>query len=431
MPAVHFYLKKPEPSGLSLIYLQFKYSGHRIVFSFNQQIKPSIWSKKKQRIKSNAQTSANGDEYINDLLDNLERICMNAYKSQIRNGIPNPALIEQALTDFVIGNNKEQEQSLLNLIDRFVAGEILYKGRKRSGGTLRTYNLTKNRLLEFSRTKKYPITFDSITVDFYYKFVKFLQDKKNDQGERQISDSSIGNSIKDLKTFMAEAVELDYTNNIQFKKKRFHKLTQETDGVYLTWDEIFAIYRHDLSGKPSLDAVRDLFVFGCCVGLRYSDYSTVKPENIIKHEGEYYISMPTKKTGEKVVIPCNPIVLEIFEKYKGRENKLPPTISNQKFNDYIKEVCGPNHAKLTEAGRLQTKPEKELWECISSHTARRSGLTNYYLEGVPVIDLMKISGHKTEKAFLTYIKVSKLETAKRVGAHIKKNWSEKLLRVAI
>lgn len=429
MPAVHFYLKKPEPSGLSLIYLQFKYSGHRIVFSFNQQVKPSNWSKKKQRVKSNAQTSATGDEYINDLLDNLERVCLNAYKSQVRNGIPNPALIDQALTDFVIGNNKEQEQSLLNLIDRFVAGEILYKGRKRSAGTLRTYNLTKNRLLEFSRAKKYPLTFDSITVDFYYNFVKFLQDKKNDQGGRQISDSSIGNSVKDLKTFMSEAVELDYTTNIQFKKKRFHKLTEETDAVYLTWDEIFKLYRHDFNSNPTFDAVRDLFVFGCCIPLRYSDYSTVKPENIIQHEGEHYISMPTKKTGERVIIPCNPIVMEIFNKYQGRENRLPRTISNQKFNQYLKEIC--EQVGLKEVGRLQTEPDLQLWECVSSHTARRSGLTNYYLEGVPVIDLMKISGHKTEKSFLTYIKVSKLETAKRVGAHIKKNWSEKLLKVAV
>lgn len=428
MPHVHFYLKRPEPSGLSLIYLQFKYSGHRVIFSFNQQIKPSNWNKKKQRVKSNSQTAKTGDDYINDLLDNLEKVCMNAYKIQVRNGIPNPAIIEQALTDFIIGNDKEGDQSLLNLIDRFVAGEILFKGKKRSAGTLKTYNLTKNRLLEFSRAKKYAITFDSITVNFYYKFVKFLQDKKTPDGDRQISDSSIGNSIKDIKTFMSEAVELDYTTNIQFKKKRFHKLTEETDAVYLTWDEILKVYRHNLSFNKVLEPVRDLFVFGCCVGLRYSDYSRVKPENIIQHEGEYYISMSTQKTGEKVVIPCNPIVLEIFKKYKNRENRLPPTISNQKFNQYIKDAC--ELAGLNEVGRLQTQPEKQLWECVSSHTARRSGLTNYYLEGVPTVDLMKISGHKTEKSFLNYIKVSKLETAKRVGEHIKKSWSEKLLKVA-
>lgn len=433
MPNVHFYLKKPEPSGLSLIYLQFKYSGKRIVFSFDQQIKPKDWNDKKQRVKSNAKTTASGDTHINDLLDSLERVCLNAYKKQIGTGQPNPVIITQALNDFIQGNDRE-DRSLLSLIDRFIAGEILHKGKKRSAGTLKAYNVTKNRLLEFSRTKKIPITYESINVDFYEKLVNYLRTKKHiDEATgkevRSISDSSIGNCIKDLKTFMGVAVDRDYTNNMQFKKKAFAKLTEETDAVYLTWDEVFKLYRHDLSDNKTFEQVRDLFVFGCCIGLRYSDYSTVKPENIIQHEGEHYISMPTKKTGERVIIPCNPIVMEIFDKYKDRENRLPRTISNQKFNQYLKEIC--QRAGLKETGRLQTEPELQLWECVSSHTARRSGLTNYYLEGVPVIDLTKISGHKTEKAFLTYIKVSKLEVAKRLGAHIKKNWSEKLLRIAI
>lgn len=432
MPTVHFYLKKPEPSGLSLIYLQFKYSGQRVIFSFNQQIKPKDWNDKKQRVKTNAKTAASGDEYINDLLDSLERICLNAYKKQIGTGRPNPAIIEQALSDFVLGNDRE-DRSLLNLIDRFIAGEILHKGKKRSAGTLKAYNLTKNRLLEFSRVKKIAITYDNITVDFYEKLVSYLRSKKHidESGKevRSISDSSAGNTIKDLKTFMGVAVDRDYTNNMQFKKKAFAKLTEETDAVYLNWDEVMKLYRYDVSDNKTFEQVRDLFVFGCCIGLRYSDYSTVKPENIIQHDGEHYISMPTKKTGERVIIPCNPIVMEIFDKYKDRDNRLPRTISNQKFNFYLKEIC--RGAGLKETGRLQTEPALQLWECVSSHTARRSGLTNYYLEGVPVIDLMKISGHKTEKAFLTYIKVSKLEVAKRLGAHIKRNWSEKLLKVAV
>jgi integrase len=87
-------------------------------------------------------------------------------------------------------------------------------------------------------------------------------------------------------------------------------------------------------------------------------------------------------------------------------------------------------AGLTEKGRLSSDPEKELSQCISSHTARRSFATNYYLDGFPTSELMKITGHRTEKAFLKYIKVTKLDTAKRLNVHIKKRWSEKLLRVA-
>jgi hypothetical protein len=57
------------------------------------------------------------------------------------------------------------------------------------------------------------------------------------------------------------------------------------------------------------------------------------------------------------------------------------------------------------------------YELIVTHTARRSGCTNMYLAGIPVIDIMKISGHKTEKEFMKYIKVSKLETAHNLSKH--------------
>jgi integrase len=85
---------------------------------------------------------------------------------------------------------------------------------------------------------------------------------------------------------------------------------------------------------------------------------------------------------------------------------------------------------LNETGRLPGDPTKELWERVSSHTARRTFATNYYLLGFPTVDLMNITGHKTEKSFLKYIRATKLDTAKRPSKHIKRNLSEKMLRVA-
>ena len=81
---------------------------------------------------------------------------------------------------------------------------------------------------------------------------------------------------------------------------------------------------------------------------------------------------------------------------------------------------------MIEKGRLSTKPDLQLWECVSSHTARRCFATNYYLQGFPTIDLMKITDHKTERAFLKYIRVSKLESAKRLSIHMEKNWTLKM-----
>src|SRR5262249_45715408 len=153
----------------------------------------------------------------------------------------------------------------------------------------------------------------------------------------------------------------------------------------------------DFSNSKRLERVRDLFVFGCLTGLRFSDITTIQPENFQKNGEEIYIHKITQKTKELVVIPCDEIVIAIRTKYEGDMPKAP---SNQKFNQYIKEVS--KIAGLKEKGRLPSRPQKELWQCISSHTARRSFATNRFLEGFEPIGLMKITGHKSEKAFLKY-----------------------------
>jgi len=227
---------------------------------------------------------------------------------------------------------------------------------------------------------------------------------------------------------MGEAVDLGLTNNLQFRSRKFIKPETDTDGVYLTAAEIMALHKLDLSEKKKLLQVRDLFLVGCCTGLRFGDYSNIKPENIVLDEGDCFIKIRTQKTGELVIIPCNPIIIDILRRYENTPGRLPKTMSNQKFNDYVKEVC--KEANLTETGRLSTDMKKAMYECVSSHTARRSFATNLYLEGFPTYEIMKITGHKTEKSFLKYIKVSKLDAARRLSEHIKKNWSAKILKVA-
>ena len=97
--------------------------------------------------------------------------------------------------------------------------------------------------------------------------------------------------------------------------------------------------------------------------------------------------------------------------------------------EYVKSKKQALLAEFTELGRISARPKNILADLVSSHTARRSFATNYYLQGFPTIDLMKITGHRTERSFLKYIRVSKLDTAKRLSAHIKANWSKKLMLV--
>jgi integrase len=424
MATANFYLKSPNPSGESLIYLQFKYKGRKFVYSTGQFIRPANWNPERQRVKNTKATTSSGDALINDVLEALAKKVESTYKGSVE--VPTNDAFRAVLDEFRTLNDEPTQEpdrvTLFGLVERFVGNEILNRGKERNPNTIKSYVSTKNHLEGFQKSTKYRVDFDTINLDFYYQFVSYLKKKG-------LSANTIGKYLKNVKTFMREAVDMELTDNLQFAKKKFSILKEETQAVYLKESEIILLYNLDLSGKPRLQQVRDLFVFGCFVGLRFSDFSDVRPENIIDIEGELYLRVKTKKMGNRVTIPCNPIVRDIFSTYEAMPNKLPRAISNQKFNQYIKEVC--RLAGLIQTGRLEGSPSVELWECVSSHTARRSFATNLYNEGFPILDIMKITGHKTERAFLQYIKITDEDAAVKLNEHNKrKDWSKILLRVA-
>jgi integrase len=432
MPSVNFYLKTPEEkTGLSLIYLQFKYSGQKLVFSFNETINPNHWNNKAMRVKDNKATLKFSVQ-VNDLLDNLETELLSAYRTEKSNGIPDKETLKGYLKTWMTRNvkkedpTKENKHTLFNLIERFIDGTV---GDTKSPATITKYRTSKKHLEAFQVKKGFSVDFDTINLDFKDAFVKYLrEDKTVGKGKNKriipgLSTNSIHNEIKNLKAFMNMAVEREYTTNTKHTRSSFGVETEETDAVYLTEKEIRNLFKHDFGDNVRLETVKDVFVFSSFVGLRYSDACRIKPKNIVKIDGNDYIKIVSQKTGTPVTIPCNDIVLKILEKY----NPLPAPISNQKFNEYIKEVC--KLAGLTETGRLMTDLEKPLYQVISSHTARRSFATNCYKAGMDPRMIMSVTGHKTEKSFNSYIKIGQEEMAKRMGEHMRKSFSLTKLQV--
>src|SRR4051812_24757635 len=136
MGEVNFYLKKPEASGTSLIYLQFRFNGKKLVFSFGVNIDPRKWNRKKQRVKSNEEKTWDGKEKINNLLDELEKICINVYHDELKTGIPDPAQIKKHLAHHIKQkDNQKGKPDLYSLIERFILGEIRFKGRNMQDGS--------------------------------------------------------------------------------------------------------------------------------------------------------------------------------------------------------------------------------------------------------------------------------------------------------
>jgi integrase len=178
---------------------------------------------------------------------------------------------------------------------------------------------------------------------------------------------------------------------------------------YLTEHELDALNDLDLSKQPRLRKARDLFLLGAWTGLRFHDLSTLNDQHIDSDR----IRIRSNKTGRRVVIPLHPMVREIL----ARNGGVPSPISNQKLNAYIKEVGAmvPSLSHkiaigITKGGILKEiiKPKYEL---ISTHTARRSFASNLYRQGHPAHSIMAITGHRTEGAFLRYIRLEAEEHA--------------------
>ena len=422
MASVRFYLKPPEPikgvdannqpevnKGKRLIKLRFTYNGKQVWFTFGQTIDEKDWSKRTQRLKKNTHTTTDGKILLNDLLNNLERVCLETYNREIVNGYPDPAVIKTALKRFMDGgNDSDPNKSFYGIMDRIISNEIKSKGKNRSQSTIKAYTTTKNHLTKFEKESGYSVSFETINLDFYHTYVSYLQ-------EKHLNPNTIGKDIKNIKSVMSEAIDMRLTDNTDFRSKRFAKPRNDTDGIYLNNADILQLYHHDFGQDKKLEQVRDMFVFGCKVGLRFSDLNSIKRENLVPTINGYAVKMRTKKTGEYVNIPCDSLAVEIIEKYSLNERSLPKSISNQKFNEYIKVVC--RSAKLLAKGRLKSDPSKPLWECVTSHTARRSFATNLYLDGVKPFHIMQITGHRTEKAFLNYIKVTQEQSANILHDH--------------
>lgn len=279
---------------------------------------------------------------------------------------------------------------------------------------VREYNRTFYYLQEFCEEKGKEYDFADIDLEFYEDWVAWLQ-KKN------LAKNTIGKKVQTLKIFLNFASEKEMPVNRQFKSHRFKNLSEESDTVYLNEKELDQLYKLDLSVTPGQEKVRDIFLIGCWTGCRFSDLPQVTRKNI--KDGMIFITQG--KTGNKVWIPMHPVVNAILEKY---DFEIPPMITNQKFNEALKKIAKkakidePFHKKITRGG-VTRSTEYKKWQLVTSHTARRSFATNLYKSGFPSISIMQITGHRTEAAFLKYIKVTSEEHARMLQAHWQKSAS--------
>jgi integrase len=433
MANYYFRLRDNSANKPTPIILFAQINGNRIKCKTNEVIMPSLWDSENKlptRIKETKKLT----ERLTYLLATANDTFL-FFRDVLKVSEPGAADYQKKFYELAGINTAiektpktEKKLNLFEFIDKFIfdahhrQNEIT--GEKIAINTIKVYRQCRNLLKEFTDTK-YKVDFNRLSLDFFLDFKEFLTVKK------KFGTNTIGKHIKTLKTFINEANELGYSEIVAHKSKRFKVIQVQTDTIYLTENELSELYKMDLSKKPHMERIRDLFLVGCYTGLRFSDFTNIQPENI---KGDF-IEITAQKTNDAVVIPIHPIVNEIMNKYAGKYiNCLPPAISNQKFNSYIKEICKnvdalntPVKTKENKSGKPQLLNKVKKYELVSTHTARRSFATNQYNKGISASILMKITGHKTERSFYTYIRQTPKENAER----LKELWSKEYAHLKV
>lgn len=224
--------------------------------------------------------------------------------------------------------------------------------------------------------------------------------------------------IQKIQTLVRRASQYNYAVDTTYDEIDLQ--CEPTNAVFLSMNEITRIYYYKFLNQDKRKAkerIRDLFILGCLTALRYSDYSTLTKDNF---QGDYLVKR-TKKTNVDVRVPLHDYVKEILAKYN--EN-IPGGLCIQYINKYLKVIMkeiglnDPVTYSFTKGGKLVTVT-REKWELISSHTARRSAATNMYLTGrMKTLEIMKLTGHRSEQNFFRYIRLTSDDTARSISGDV-------------
>ncbi len=395
-----FNLKEPKKDGDTLILFSayFKNEGRKFVYSTGELIHPDDWDFENKHPKNlNGRTTK--AEKLRIVKRQLDRYS-NFFSDVVGNyKLSNRELIISNIKDefdIEFKRTKAISNKFFSVYDLFLEMKKSdYTDEANSETTIKRYEYNKKLLEDYQLFVGKKLHFNQINNAFYNSFVSYCVN------EKRHSANTLRRNVGLLKTFLYWTNENGHTYKVDFQKFKAPK-AQQTDEVALTLDQVQEVFQFDLTNNPRLEKVRDLFVFGCATGMRISNYSKIEKKDI--QDG--FIKVRDQKNIDKSLeIPLNDFSLYLLKKY---DYKLPK-ISNQKFNDYIKEVFElmGYHQKIKKTikiGKELVEQITPMYERISSHTARRSFITIMKNKKIPDKVIMGYTGHRSLEVFNKYYK---------------------------
>lgn len=404
---IKFFLEKRRDENGDLISsnvpirMAITYKGIRVMFFAGFRVDSKKWDEKKQRVKNNT-THGNGIMHtdINDRLVRMEMEMNSFFKScEVEGYVPTKEQVKEAF-DLATKGKSKKVFSFFDAYDDFVS--TMGEQNSWSADTYGKFSVIRNHLKGFNEN----LSFSDLSVDTMIKYTTYLR------VDRNMRNTTIKKSYSFVKWFFKWAKQ---KYEVPAEVLDFQPKLKGTDGalkkvIFLNLVELKHLASLEIpEHKAYLDRVRDVFVFCCFTGLRYSDAYNLKKSD---RKGEV-IEFVTQKTSELIRVQLNNYARAVLEKYSDvplPAGKALPVITNQKMNEYLKEL-----GKLAGLDDPETivyfKGNKRFEETypkhvlLSTHCARKTFVTNLIYLGVNDHVIMGWTGHKDLKSFNVYHKI--------------------------
>ncbi len=408
---VNFYLekRKDKETGETIvenvpIFLFFSFDGKRLQYYTGHRIDLAKWNEDKQEvIRNNFNKAGKSSTDINDDLNKIKTEVTTIYKTfKANKKTPTVEQIRNELKKIFDVKKEDKKGSFFEVFDQFIKDEG--QAKTWTKGTITKFETNIEHLKTFQTFKKFTIDFDCIDDTFFSNYVAYQMD------ELKHRNTTISKNLRIFKWFMNWATKKGFNTNLKYREyaPKLKGTTRSQKIIFLTWEELMYLYTFNVT-KNYLNQVRDVFCFCCFSGLRYSDVYNLKRSNIKKDT----IELTTIKTDDDLSIDLNDYSRAILDKYKDipfEDDKCLPVISNQKMNEYLKEL-----GQLVELNEPETviyyqgaeRKEKtyKKWQLLSTHVGRKTFVSNALFFNIPAEVVMSWTGHKDHKVMENYYKI--------------------------
>lgn len=409
MATISFLYRSTKEKATLNLRLLFRYDNKDFVLGGKTkfEVSKAYWSKLHNKKSKDISISTKQTE-VNSELNKIENHLLNAFN--LINPIEtNKEWLQTQIENYY--NPPQKADALPNEIIKYFDVYLKKKNNVLKQQTKKNYNVVKQQVIRFQDSEKQPLLIKNINEDFKVRFEKFC----NDNG---YSKNTIAKGLATIFTICNDAKYngLEVSYQLEKIKAKYVKV----DKVYLTFEELNEIKKIRKSKlTESLENAKDWLIISCFTGQRISDFMRFSNEQIRIENGKHFIEFTQKKTDKIMTVPLHNEVLLILDKRNGQ---FPRAISDQKYNDYIKEVCKIAKLNQLEKGSKlkETKPKSGIfrkatgmypkWELATSHIGRRSFATNFYGQ-IPTTHLIYATGHSSEKMFLNYLGKSNKDIA--------------------